>query len=162
MAIIKLIIPNNLTDSKKMKNVITNTLRGIAKSVAVDFKTTTYTWKRPIDFDIKEINDGSISVGTDNKIWAMLDAGTKPHRIVPKNAKWLVFRWDGKGSYGAKTRPRFLGSKNARYPKRMNYRKVVNHPGMQAREFTNTAVDKYARLMPQIMARAIAYEMNRR
>ena len=126
MALIKIIVPKRLPDAKAMKNVVTNTLRGIAKSVAVDFKTTTFTWKRPITFDIKEVSSESVTVGTDNEIWSMIDVGTRPHKITIKNAKWLVFRWDGKGSYGAKTKPRFLGSKNARYPKRMNYRKWIS------------------------------------
>lgn len=75
---------------------------------------------------------------TDDKIYRFLNDGTKEHDITPKRAPFLRFRWDGKGSYGAKTTPRVIGSKPARYPKTWQRRQRVRHPGNEARKFDET------------------------
>lgn len=147
--------PTQIIDTAKLKTVITNQLRMVGKSVKVDFMATTYTWRRKPDFTIVEPNDSTIVIGTDNDIWFMLNVGTRPHIIRIKNAKWLAFRWDGFGTFKAKTVPRQFRSNKGYIGKRWNYRKSVRHPGHRAREYTDAAREKYQKLLPLIMQRAI-------
>jgi hypothetical protein len=150
----KAIKPGTVIDTAKMARVITNQLRMTAKSVQVDFIATTLTWKRRPDFTITESKD-AVVIGTDNDIWFMLNVGTRPHVIRIKYAKWLRFRWDGFGTFRAKTVPRQFRSNKGYVGKRLNFRKSVRHPGTKAREYTDAAREKYEKLLPVIMQRAI-------
>jgi hypothetical protein len=147
--------PGTIIDTKRMQSIITNQMRMVAKSVQVDFVATTLTWKRRPDFVISEPDESTIVIGTDNDIWYMLNVGTRPHIIRIKNAKWLAFRWDGFGTFRAKTVPRQFRSNKGYVGRKWNYRKQVRHPGHKAREYTDAAREKYQRLLPVIIQRAI-------
>lgn len=149
-----------VVDPKKLQRVIINKLNMVGEAARVDFVATTNTWNHKPKFVREVVDAETVAVGTDDAIWAMLDVGTKPHIIRVKHAKALRFAWNGKGSYGAKTKPNYLGSKNAKYPTTINYRKQVKHPGTKARLWTNTVLEKYQRLLPIIVQRAIAVELN--
>lgn len=149
------VVPANFTDANKLKMVITNQMRMVAKSVAVDFIATTYTWRRRPDFTITEVDAANIVIGTDNDIWQMIDVGTRPHIIRVKYAKALRFQWGGVGSYKAKTVPRQFRSNKGSVSGPINYRKQVSHPGFKARDYTDAAAVKYQRLLPGIIQRAI-------
>jgi hypothetical protein len=151
----KAVVPAGLTDAATLQKIVTNQMRMVAKSVAVDFIATTYTWKRRPDFVINEIDVETITIGTDNDIWKMIDVGTRPHVIRVKYAKALRFQWGGFGSYKAKTIPRQFRSNKGKISGPINYRKSVKHPGFVARDFTDAAAVKYQRLLPGIIQRAI-------
>lgn len=151
-----------IADPAKLQRAIINKLHMTGEAARVDFVATTNTWNHKPKFTRTDVDAETIAVGTDDAVWSMLDVGTKPHIIRVKRAKALRFAWNGFGSYGAKTRPGFLGSKNAKYPTTINYRKQVKHPGTKARIWTDTAVIKYQKLLPVIVQRAISVEMNTR
>jgi hypothetical protein len=152
-----------IADPAKLQRAIINKLRITGGACAADFEATTNTWNHKPTFTSVIVDSETVAVGTDDNIWSMLDVGTKPHIIRPKNAKALRFPWGGFGSYKAKTRPGFLGSKNSSMKNgKMQYRKFVKHPGTKARIWTDTAVIKYQKLLPIIVQRAISVEMNTR
>jgi asparagine N-glycosylation enzyme membrane subunit Stt3 len=153
---------NQIADPVKLQRAITNKLKMTGEAARVDFVATTNTWNHKPKFVASIVDPETVAVGTDDAVWGMLDVGTKPHIIRVKRAKALRFAWNGFGSYGAKTRPGFLGSKNAKYPTTINYRKQVKHPGTKARIWTGTAIIKYQKLLPTIVQRAISVEMNTR
>ena len=160
--VIKLIVPQNALNPDGLRRAILNTMRDTAEAARVDFVATTNTWDHKPTFERKELDGGTTQqVYTTDEVWGMLERGTRPHIIMVKRAKFLKFAWDGYGSYGAKTKPGLLSSKNARYPTEMNYRKSVNHPGTKAREWRAAAIRKYSKLMQGIMNRAIAYQIRR-
>lgn len=136
-------------------------MKSAAESLRVDFVATTNTWNHKPKFQRYDIGKLQYIIGTDDKIWAMLERGTRPHIIRIRRAKALRFNWDGYGSYGAKTRPDFLGSKNARYPKTPQRRIQVKHPGTKARNWIETAQLKYEKLLPKIVQRSIDSTANR-
>jgi hypothetical protein len=151
-----------IADPVKLQRAIINKLQITGNACAADFEATTNTWNHKPTFTSVIVDEETVAVGTDDDVWSMLDVGTKPHIIRVKRAKALRFAWNGFGSYGAKTRPGFLGSKNAKYPTTINYRFKVKHPGTKARIWTDTAVIKYQRLLPIIVQRTISVEMNTR
>jgi hypothetical protein len=156
----KVFVPKELlANPQKLIRAVNNIVRNVAQDVKADFVATTLTWKRKPTFTIERVSETSTTVTTDNPIWIMLNAGTKPHIIRIKNAKFLAFRWDGRGSGKAKTKPGYLGSYKGSSPKTMNYRKSVKHPGTQARVWVATAEAKWEKLFPQVAQRAIDAEV---
>jgi hypothetical protein len=152
-------IPTRLLfNQKSLSKAIQDGVTSTAEAVRVDFVATTNTWKHKPKFVKKSNGFASTTISTDDQIWNMLEVGTRPHIIKPKptnKSGMLRFRWNGPGSYGAKTRPGWLSSKGAKYPTTPVRRRMVKHPGTKARKWTIAARDKYAKLMPRIMQRAI-------
>jgi hypothetical protein len=148
------IVPTAFTDANKLRMVVTNQLIMTAKAVKVDFMATTYTWSRQPEFVITR-DESTVTVGTDNEIWGMINSGTRPHIIRVKYAKALRFQWGGYGSYKAKTIPRQFRSNKGSIRGGMNYRQQVKHPGFAAREYTDAIAVKYQKLLPGIIQRAI-------
>jgi len=102
-------------------------------------------WKHKPGFASKKhIQFDSIAIsvyptGKHKDIWIFVDQGTKAHKIAAKNAPNLVFPWGGPGSYVSKTLAKpartVRGGGYVKNPT-MQFRKQVQHPGIQAREFT--------------------------
>lgn len=154
-------IPDTLVDPKKLIRALRNGMSNAAEDVVVDFETTTATWKHKPNFKATEVSAAEWIISTDDKIWAMLDDGTKPHIIRPKRAKRLRFQWGGVGSYRAKTRPGYLGSNKGGIKGPIVYRKQVRHPGTVARKWTKAAEDKWNNELGDIVQRAINSELTR-
>lgn len=79
-------------------------------------------------------------------IWFYVNFGTKPHKIAARNAPMLVFPWGGPGSYVSKTLAKpartVRGGGYVKNPT-LQFRKQVNHPGTQAREFTKELAEDF-------------------
>ena len=75
----------------------------------------------------------SVEVSTDDDRFIWTDLGTRPHPITARRAPYLVFRWP----YGAKTRRRVLGSRQARRGRNWASKRRIRHPGTRARLFTD-------------------------
>lgn len=152
-------IPRSLAvDVNRLAKALTDGLDATTEAVRVDFVATTNTWKHKPKFIVKRETPTSRIIYTEDDVWNMLEVGTRPHIIRPKptnRSGMLRFKWDGFGSYGAKTKPGSLSSKGARYPTTPVRRRVVKHPGTKARRWTIAAKDKYRTLMPRIIQRAI-------
>jgi hypothetical protein len=156
---IQVIIPKKLLpDGKAVARVLKNASRMAGEQLRADFEATTNTWSKRPDFKREDIGIGSVEVSTENFIWILLDAGTKPHVITPKRGKFLRFAWDGFGSYGAKTKPNSLSSRNAKYPKRVVFRRRVRHPGTAPRNWVETARKKWESKWPDTVQRALRVE----
>ncbi len=71
----------------------------------------------------------------------MLDAGTRAHEIVPRNAQALAFVWGGPGSYQAKTTPGMLSSQAGGPTGEAVFFKRVWHPGTEPRAWIAQLAD---------------------
>jgi hypothetical protein len=94
-----------------------------------DFDATMKTWKKPVEFFRRKsfgMYEIAEEVFTVNKIYAYINYGTKRHKIplTPKTQGALSFLWAGKGSFFAKTKHRWLRSRNWA---------TVKSPAMRAR-----------------------------
>jgi hypothetical protein len=140
------------------QDLLFNALMGdfdmIAKSIKADFELTVATWrvKPKFETEITPIPGGHlITVFTEDDIYGWVSRGTKPHTIVPKNAKWLRFAPDFK----AKTEPRVIGSTFGGHFGSDVFKKKVFHPGAEAREFEEEIAKKYGVDAPKLFRDAI-------
>lgn len=115
-----------------------------------DLQKTTATWKHKVDFVITPIPDG-FQVDTSDEIWGYVDKGTKPHIIVPRHAKILSF---GPGSR-PKTAVKVIGSTAGAPGGAKVVAHKVNHPGTDAREFTETVQTKWDAELPKRISAAL-------
>lgn len=158
MALAKVFVPKDL-GFKNVERAVKNALKNTAKNVDVDFKVVTQTWNHKPGFDTKDISNGShigVEVSTDDKIFGYVEEGTKPHIIVPKRGKMLFIPGV---NYRAKTRPRYIGSNKGGRDNTFVYTKLVQHPGTEAREFSETIAKKWQKELPDIVQRAIDSEV---
>lgn len=142
---------------EEFERAIENALTGLAEDIRVDFEVTAQTWvnkpafkidKRPFERDIY----------TESEIYSYVARGTRPHVILPKIAPALRFR----PTYKAKTRPRYIGSTGGGASGPFVTARVVHHPGTEARDFERVIAEKWQKLWPNIMQRAIASEVQHR
>lgn len=145
---------------RELPRVLDYAGKEIARGLRYDYLQTTRSWSRRPQFEqIVDVRPGQgldVLVGTDDRIYTMLDRGTRPHFIFPKAAGGrLVFRWDGPGSYGAKTTPGSLRSGPARYPQTKVVRRWVEHPGTAPRGWSVLITRDWERRGPEILRRYI-------
>jgi hypothetical protein len=116
-----------------------------AKDAALeDYEACTADWEHQVDFIAIQVKDGWI-VGTEDEIFQFVDEGTDPHQIAPKPGKTLRFYAGG----APKTRPHIIGSGPGKRGDRLVHtRKPVQHPGTEAREFTQEIHKKWDRELP--------------
>lgn len=123
---------------------ITGALQRTAQEAQADLLKTTATWKHAVEFAITPI-EGGLEVNTGDSVWHMVDEGTRPHIIVPRNKKVLVF---GPGAR-AKTVPRVIGSGAGSKGGAPVVAHVVHHPGTEARDFSEVLQEKYDNELPR-------------
>lgn len=145
-----------IPDAATLKKVVQNAGRGTAKAIKADYDVTTQTWDNRPSFKIDEESWNEWLIYTESKIYLFVSGGTKPHIIRPRNANKLRFQWGGPGSYQAKTTPRVIASRSGGPSGPIVYRRQVNHPGTEAREFPKEIGKKWRREWPRNLARAIA------
>ena len=152
----QVIVPKKfLSDPKRFVRAVENTLDGAALDVKADFGATTRTWKERPVFYIRS-KPGERFIGTDFMVYKWVSDGTRKHLIVAKAGRRLAFYATG---FRAKTRPRMIGSNQGRAANSNFVRPlVVHHPGTTAREFPLVIREKYDKLLPKIMQRAIDAE----
>lgn len=158
MVKIRAIVPTFLVvDPKRYARVVENTLDGLAENVRIDFQVTTQTWRRRPAFQVAARPSVRL-VFTDNKIYSLLDAGTAPHIIRPRNARALRFMRTG---FQAKSRVRAIRSNKGRAAnKDLTIVKSVRHPGTQAREWADTISEKWQSKIARLFEDAFAYEVS--
>lgn len=127
-----------------VQRAITGTLQQTAQEAQQDLQKTTATWQHGVDFAITAILDGLL-VDTGDPIWQMVDEGTRPHIIVPRRARVLVF---GPGAR-AKTTPRVIGSGAGSKGGAPVVAHIVRHPGTAARQFSEVLQEKYDDVLPR-------------
>jgi hypothetical protein len=151
------IIPKrNRLDPKRMMAAIDRGLDDAAAGALIDFESTSSTWDHQPVYTVKAQKDGRI-VGTKNEVWLMLNAGTKPHNIFPRNAKRLAFPG---GPYSAKTRPGFIGSQAGGASGAIIFRRFVRHPGTKPRGWSTIIAKKWRSRVAQLIQRQINRELS--
>lgn len=133
-----------------------NTLERDAEGIKADFEATTATWKHKPEFVIKFQpwpTAGAISavVYTDDEIYGYVDRGTKPHPIAAKYAPYLRFQV----GYHAKTTPNTIGSHGGGKFGPWRMPKEVQHPGTEARNFSQIIQEKWQKRLPEDMQEAV-------
>lgn len=152
--------PKDLYNTDELQRVIRNTLTETAKAVKVDFGATVRTWINKPTFRTKWVNNGwGREISTDSEIYGFVDFGTKPHPITPKRAPMLRFQWGGPGSYKPKTLTRQILSQQGGSTGPIVVALKVDHPGTEAREFSETIAEKWDEELPVQMQRAIDAEV---
>lgn len=133
---------------------IERTVKAVMQEAADDAKSdlekTTEGWQHGVSFEAIPDKTGFI-VGTADEVWNYLDQGTKAHEIRPRRATRLRFQT----GYKAKTRPRVLASGGGGASGDVVYAKSVQHPGTEAREWSETVAEKYQTEIPFRMNEAI-------
>ena len=143
---LEVILPKKLLfDTKKIARAIENGLDGAAKDVKVDFDVTTQTWKTRPEFKI-ESQPGERKVFTDNDIYRFITRGTR--------VRYATMSAD----FQPKTRPLFIGSNKGRGGV-VRISKLHPRPGIKAREYEQTIGEKWRKLLPKILQRAIDAEV---
>jgi len=140
-----------IIDQRKMRQAIENTLTAQAKAIAVDFSVTTQTWNRRPTFRIERPSDYVREIGTDSELYAMLDKGTKPHTIVPRNKRILLFTTP----FRSKTIPNQIRSRQGSKGKTPVVARRVHHPGTAARNWNRVIAKKWQAQLGAIFQRAI-------
>lgn len=152
--VIAILPKHNPFDIERMKKAIENAGKESAKAVQVDFNVTTRTWSHKPDFKIDHAaGSASWEISTDDAIYGYVDAGTPPHIIKVKNAKFLHFYRTG---FRPKSRAGWIGSNKGRVASQdETFVKSVHHPGNRPRNFAKTIKKKWDTEWPRQLARAI-------
>lgn len=156
---VEVIVPKELIDTERMLRTINNTLDQEAQAVRANFIVTTETWKHRPTFLVQS-TPGIREIYTTDLIYKYVSEGTKPHIIVPRNAKALHFFATG---FRAKTRIRIIERSNigATATQDETFTQLVHHPGTEAREFAETIQKKWQDELPKQLQRAIDAEADR-
>ncbi len=136
---------------KALPGAVKTGMRQAADAVRQDYDLTTKGWEHPAEFAIEEQGDGSITVTTNDKVWKMVDEGTRPHIIVAKNGKALAFGAGGR----PKTTPGRLTSGAGSKGGIVVIRPRVNHPGTEPRNFTALIMKRWRRGVQPFIRAAI-------
>jgi len=156
MGLVPVKIGGKLFNPTQVRRIINNTLKARAKDFTIDYKVTTQTWKTKPKFVTKKISDFEYTVTTDSLIYLFVSGGTRPHIIRAKNAPALAFNVN----FTPKTRVKVIGSGKGASSPPVARPKEVKHPGTEAREFTETIIEKWEPLMAGIFERALQSELH--
>lgn len=140
----KIVLQSNITKVSQRYQRIARNLPGIVdaaiQSLARDegiplFQNTTRTWQHKPTFEtIKQPRGWAIK--TTDQIYNWVDQGTRPHTITAKNVPFLVFRYP----YRSATVPNVISSRAAARGNNWARKRSVQHPGTEARNFTDIII----------------------
>lgn len=150
MKLIPITPPNGVFALAAVARAIKTTLQEVAQDARADLEKTTATWEHEVEFTIAPIPEGLL-ISTTDRIWNMVDRGTRPHIIVPKRGKVLVF---GPGKR-PKTTVRVIGSGAGGGAGAPVVAHIVHHPGTDARQFSDVVQKQYQDELPCRMQAAI-------
>lgn len=156
---IKVTLPKKKYAQKKWLEAIASKQR--AKSLPALrslFRQTVYGWANKPDFgwaQTKTASEITLTVyptGPYADVWNLLNAGSPPHDIPAKNGGLLLYR----PGYRAATRPGSLQSRRAYRSGPFWRAKIIkNHPGFEARKFTELIAQKFAEEYAMDMQEAV-------
>lgn len=125
-------------------------VRNVKTIIREDFEPTTETWEHKVRFTWSTHAEHAaagwgaftgayvVNIYTNDRVWNMLDQGTRPHTIRPKRAKILAFP----SGHTAKTQPRRLRSYRGGSSGPTVFAPEVHHPGTEPREWTKVIARK--------------------
>lgn len=137
-------VPNKLRNGLDLRAIMTQELDNGAEELLRRYKKTTATWDHQPDFYIIS-TAFTRSIRTQDKIFIYVDRGTPAHTIPAGNIGFLQFRQ----GYRAKTTPRVISSKKGGEYGKYVRKDIVQHPGIQPREFSETIQEE---VTPRIVA----------
>jgi hypothetical protein len=140
---IKVKVPKEVLNADRVRAAIEQTMRrktgpGIKKL----FEQTTDGWEHGVRFQTEHKFGSdrlSTEVYTTDDQYRLVNAGSPPHEIAPRNAPMLKFQ----PGYRASTRPRVLSSRSKQRFGGYVTSMLVHHPGFTAREFDQTVAEEY-------------------
>lgn len=152
------IVPRPL-NAQGMRAELLRGLKTLGLEIRYDFEATTDTWNdkpifEPFSSDPVVVSEvATVRTETDEKVYKWVNDGTKPHKIVPVNAKMLVFP----GVFRPKTVPGVILANPGFSGPPMEFRGAegVNHPGVEPRKFDETIKKKQEKNAKNIMDFAI-------
>lgn len=137
-----------ITDLKSIgRKELEQTLETQVKQRLIEeHKKVTANWEHDIEFQgRKTITADQIKIyifpaGPNKEIWNYNDQGTRPHVIRPKSAPRLAFQ---AGTYIPKTKPvgQIVSGGGQVQGGELVFAKEVNHPGTEARRFSETIAE---------------------
>lgn len=154
---LRAIIPKHLFNDKAIFNSLRAEANVQIRIIDRLYAKTYRTWSSKPTFDITDASTRtkiSVRTGTNFPKMLFLDEGTR--------IRWAIMS----GDFSAKTRPRAIGSRSGRGgavivgKRAMQARGIPPRPGIKAREFTTTIVDRrqkpYAKAMTGALRRGVA------
>lgn len=158
---VKAIIPKEF-DTQAVMDTLRAEVKKFAPFLVKDFEQTTAGWtgEKPKFTPVIKPQAGQIVLeirvlGPEHgrEKWHWLNAGTKPHKIRPKNAKSLKFPG---GHYSAGSTPGSIHTSRARRGSGPSVHAMeVNHPGTKARGWTAILVKENQRPFERWMRAAM-------
>lgn len=121
-----------------------------AELVKKDLLKPTATWQHDVEARAKQTRTG-FTVIINDKVYAILDAGSKPHDITPKRAKALRFNT----RFRSKTMPNKLTARKGFNAPPAAFAKKVEHPGTAPRNFKKQARERLNKRYPTALRKAI-------
>lgn len=125
--------------AKKIPSLVQDTMEALTADALKDYESTVATWNNKPEFIVKRQSKNIWTITTDDEIYAMLDSGTRPHKIEAKPGHVLAFQ----NKYVAKTSPRVIASTSGGPSGKTVFAMSVDHPGTKARYFNKTIAAKY-------------------
>lgn len=155
----KAIVPQKFK-SKGFFDLMREALLRIQADLIDDFALTTTTWNhQPVISTMRrfsELKTGGwsfVRVFTKDRVYVMLEVGTRSHTITRRNASALRYQMD----FTPKTQVRWIGSRQGGKSGAWTNRISVQHPGHESRLFTVVMREKQQTLMVQ-RARWVMYK----
>lgn len=140
-----------IIDVARHRQAIGDVLDKTAEDIRKDFLKTVATWEHEVTFTI-EVPDAYVrTVSTADSIYGMLNAGTPPHLIFPRNKTMLRFNTP----FQAKTVPQSISSGPGSVGSQTVFSRGVAHPGTKARDWDLTIALKWLDIFPKRMQQAI-------
>jgi len=134
---VEFIIPKSIFNVGEFQRLNAARATALALSIKRDYESTVKSWNRKPVFVVEHSKD-SITVGTDDINYKGVEDGVPAHGIdVISN----VMRFPV--GYKAKTSPGVIGSRGGGKFGKIVVAKHVNHPGIQARKFTDAIKQKH-------------------
>lgn len=137
-------------DPAAYRRAIRAALDATAKQVKADYDKTVATWRNKPSFSIEAPADNERVIGTDDEIYGYVDDGTRPHVIVA-HGKTLAFP----GQSSPKTAPRVIGSGGGSRGGATVFTKRVQHPGTDARDFSEVIGEQAEQRLADELQRAL-------
>lgn len=135
-------VPKQVFDVDGQRKRVRKAQEQAAGGIQADLEAVTATWKHKPKIEVR-ISEGQADVIIKDRIFNYLNEGTRGgYLIFPKRKKRLAFGVP----FRSKTQPGSLMSGPGSRGSTTIVRPYVQHPGIKARRFTKTALDKWEKI----------------
>ena len=156
---------------KKLQDIFLKSVSETAEEVEKDLDLTVETWKKKPKFRFRvDAARGryTATLTTDSEVWRWIDLGTEEHKIPGSPINKLSFpgwgrnRKDSRGNYPEtyipSSEPNLFSSGELQYQgdRFVVSQKPVNHPGIEARNWSLAITEKHSLTFSRNLARNFA------